>query len=120
MPQLDIKDKSSDNSNSNAFYLHLKEAIALNTKRKRTYALLTNNQSIPVSRKLIYSEKMLLPVARYFDWQGKQYNEKGIPIISHDFVSMSGIKPLETPPCFRNTATESDLVMLDTQVTHGK
>lgn len=84
------------------FYSHLKEAVVINRQRRLVYAKATNNRSYPLSTQLILSELMLLPLAKYFDWQGREFNVQGIPIITDDFVSMQSIKEVGESPLLQN------------------
>ncbi len=70
------------------FKRHIKEAIELNSKRLPQYAKLTNNQSIPFSKKLIFYEKLILSTAWVVDMIGDRYQRKGVPFIIEDFVEM--------------------------------
>lgn len=74
------------------FKRHIKEAITINSERLPLYAQLTNNKSIPLSRKLINYEKLLLSTAWMVDMVGDKYQKKGIPFIAEEFIEMS-----ETP-----------------------
>ncbi|CAN5700786.1 hypothetical protein BH23GEM6_BH23GEM6_18770 [soil metagenome] len=74
------------------FELHLVEAIELNRSRAPRYADLTNGASWPISRALMLSERLLLPVARWFDRRAEPYHAAGVPLLEDAFVSMA-----ETP-----------------------
>ncbi len=68
---------------------HLKEAIEINTERMPLYARLTNNKSIPFSKKLIRLERVTLLPAWYFDRKGDQLQQKGVPFIKEEFIDMA-------------------------------
>lgn len=89
----------------NAFYLHLKEAIEINQQRKPLYAQQSKGQSKKVSNLLIRSEKMSLPIAHYFDWRARKFNQKGIAIVAHDFVNMDDILSPKAPPLYPQKAS---------------
>lgn len=67
---------------------HLKEALYVNSKRKPLYAKLSNNRSLPLSRKLINYEKGIIWIAWIIDRVGAKYQKKGIPFMIHEFVTM--------------------------------
>jgi hypothetical protein len=71
-----------------AFERHLREAIALNRQRAPRYAALTDGASLPISRALVRHERMLLPVARWFDRRAAPYHRAGVPLLEEAFVSM--------------------------------
>jgi len=74
------------------FELHLLEAIELNRRRAPRYAELTGGASQSISRSLILSERLLVPIARWYDRRAEPYHAAGIPLLEDAFVSMS-----ETP-----------------------
>lgn len=95
-------------------YTHLKHAIVISLERKPIYAEKTYGQSVLLSNRLIRSEKLLLPVAKYFDWKGKLFNQKGIGIVADDFVSMEQIKPVETVPKYQDIASAESFLTMQT------
>ena len=72
-----------------AFEGHLREAIALNRDRAPRYAELSGGASLPVSRRLIAAETLLLPVARWFDRRAEPYHRAGVPLLAALFVPMA-------------------------------
>lgn len=72
-----------------AFEAHLLEAIALNRERAPRYASLSDGESRIISRMLIMSETLLIPVARWFDRRALPYAAAGVPLLHDVFVSMS-------------------------------
>ena len=75
------------------FEQHLRDALALNQKRAPRYAALSQGASIPISRKLILAERLLLPVAWAFDRWAHPYHEAGIPLLTDVFESMDRVPP---------------------------
>ena len=70
------------------FKRHIKEAINLNKDRLPQYAALTNNQSIPFSKRLINYEKLILSSAWLVDFIGDRYQTKGLPFVKEEFIDM--------------------------------
>lgn len=85
------------------FELHLREAIALNRLRAPRYAALSDGASLPISRALIRQERMLLPLARWFDRRAEPYHRAGVPLLLDAFVSMDHT-PEWLPDCPRPAA----------------
>jgi hypothetical protein len=90
------------------FELHLREAIALNRERAPLYARLSEGRSRAISRSLILQERLLLPVARWFDGRAEPYHRAGVPLLGDAFVSMDRTPafaapghPLPAPPRLR-------------------
>ncbi|HEV2132239.1 MAG TPA: hypothetical protein VGR27_14085, partial [Longimicrobiaceae bacterium] len=77
------------------FQRHLREAIQLNRERLPLYSHLTQGASERISRRLIWSERLALPVAWYIDRRASGYLQAGIPLVCDEFVSM------ELTPAFR-------------------
>jgi hypothetical protein len=77
------------------FERHLREAIALNRVRAGPYAALSGGRSRLVSESLIASERLLLPLARWFDGRAEPYHRAGIPVLEAVFVPMTGLGPVE-------------------------
>jgi hypothetical protein len=76
--------------------LHLREAVALNSDRMERYAALTDGRSDGLVHRLILNERALVPVARAIDAWARPYNERGIPVVQGDFVSMERAAPFGT------------------------
>lgn len=70
------------------FEAHLREAIALNRARAPEYAARSHGASRIISRRLINAERMLLPVARWYDRRAAPYHRAGVPLLDALFVSM--------------------------------
>ena len=75
------------------FERHLREAIALNRDRAPRYAVLSSGTSKQISHALIAAERLIIPIARWFDRRAAPYEQAGVPLLSSLFVPMS-----EAPP----------------------
>ncbi|MBA4159172.1 MAG: hypothetical protein H0X65_17100 [Gemmatimonadetes bacterium] len=89
---------SAANGKHDCFQRHLREAIELNRERLPLYSQLTDGASERISRRLIWSERLALPVAWYIDRRASGYLQAGIPLVCDEFVSM------ELTPPFRARA----------------
>ena len=89
------------------FYTHLKEAIQLNTKRSNYYASQTNGRTKPLSLYLVSMERLILPMALYYDKKAEKFNKRGIGIIKDDFVSMQEVLPMQNRPLKQAKLTKS-------------
>lgn len=96
---------------------HLDEAIALNTSRRAYYASRTGGRSYLLSTTLISLEKLSRSAAAVLDLEAKPFQQAGIPIVSADFVPMSGLPLAAKPPQFRNVADKAHVRALDRQLT---
>jgi hypothetical protein len=96
------------------FCAHFREARAINKERKNFYAQMTNGKSRYVSNLLIFWERILFPVASYFDWRAVKFVSTGI--ITNDFVSLSSLKGPETPPRFQNILSFNQIWILTGQM----
>lgn len=76
------------------FYTHIQDAIIINTIRKVAYAKLSGGKTKGLSNALIISERLTLPIAKYYDRKGKIFNDQGIMIVQDDFVDMN-ISPFD-------------------------
>lgn len=72
----------------NGMEQHLRDAIDLYSERQYLYSAQTSGLSDSLFKKLIGTEKLALVIAKYFDIRAYSYQQKGIAIISADFVSM--------------------------------
>jgi len=68
---------------------HLQEAIDLNECRLPLYAKLTNNESLPFSKKLINYEKLILKTSWILDRIGHKYQKNNVPFMKYEFVDIS-------------------------------
>ena len=93
--------------NRHSFSAHIKEAIAINRKRKPLYASITCGKSKKLSNLIIFLQYCLLPVAKIFDRIGSKHNRKEIPIIANDFVSLENL-PSHTQPVKRKNIADTD------------
>ncbi|HVY62022.1 MAG TPA: hypothetical protein VHF22_10235 [Planctomycetota bacterium] len=98
------------------FSRHLEDAIALNTARRSVYSKLSGGASEEVSDRLIASEKLDHLVTGYFDREARRFNDRGIPIVTGDFVPMSGAKPAEAPLERRGKTPALELAKLEAEV----
>ena len=88
------------------FYFHLKEAIEVNSERSRYYASQTDDRSRYLSLYLVSMERLILPLAWYYDTKAKKFNEQGIGIIKDDFVSMQNVSTMQAKPIYGATLTQ--------------
>ncbi len=88
---------------------HLRDAVSINTARKKIYIELSDGKSKSLSNRLIFFERLLILPAMFFDKKAKRFNKIGIPIMKNDFVSMSQLSNPETPPKFNKTLSKDIL-----------
>ena len=81
-------------SYTKAFERHLREAIALNQARAPRYAALSGGASLPISRKLILAERLLLPLAWALDRWARPYHAADVPVLADVF------EPMRRAPAF--------------------
>jgi hypothetical protein len=86
------------------FSTHLRDAIRINRERQPYYASQTGGRSRWLSRWLVLSEYLCLPLAHYFDRKAAPFNARGIGIVADDFIDMVHILPAETPPPLQGVA----------------
>jgi hypothetical protein len=79
---------------------HLREAIALNRERMPLYAAETGGRSLPVSRRLIGSERLALLAAWTIDRRARPWLERGVRIVCDEFV------PMDHAPAFLPRSVE--------------
>jgi hypothetical protein len=79
---------------------HLREAAALNRQRMPLYDSLSGGRSRGISRRLIWTERLAVPVAWWVDWRARQFQREGIRIVCDDFV------PMAHTPAFRARAAD--------------
>jgi hypothetical protein len=93
------------------FEAHLREAIEENKKRQPVYSALSEGASEPVSRLLIRSEKLLLPLARRLDEKARLFRRAGLGVLCDEFVAMSHAPAmiLEKGPSPSGAVEQSDL-----------
>jgi hypothetical protein len=75
--------------------IHLREAAHLNRQRMPLYSALTGGRSRGISRRLIWTERLAIPVAWYVDWRARRFLRAGIRVACDDFV------PMAHTPAFR-------------------
>jgi hypothetical protein len=87
---------------SSPFTTHLRDAIQLNRERASRYSALTGGASRKISRRMVFFERLTLPVAMLFDRCARKYQRAGVPLLSEDMVSMAKTPPfsdrLASPP----------------------
>lgn len=67
---------------------HLREAIGLNRARMPLYDSITGGRSRAISRRLIWSERLALPVAWVMDRRARPWLAQGVRVVCDDFVPM--------------------------------
>ncbi len=70
------------------FERHLKDAIQINSARAPIYSSASGGASLSISKKLVFFERHSISVARLLQAHAKKFQEKGIPVLCDDFVSM--------------------------------
>lgn len=80
----------------NYFETHIAEAKEVNTIRMGKYALITDGQSLKLSKTFIRNQWLSLPIARFTDRLGRKFQKAGIPILELDLVSMDLIDDFST------------------------
>jgi len=70
------------------FETHIRDAIEVNRQRLPLYSRLSNGESEKVSKKFILNQHLVLPITWYVDWRARTFQQKGIPIVCLDMVSM--------------------------------
>lgn len=107
-------------SKNGSFVRHLHEAIEINRARQDYYSNITSGVSKSVTRRLLFFEKISLPVARIIDNRAKEFNNKGIAIVEDDFVPMNDIPPVETLPNYKSIAGKSQVIELKESLDYLK
>jgi hypothetical protein len=80
---------TADAPSSRCMELHLREAAHLNRQRMPIYSALTGGRSRGISRRLIWTERLAIPVAWYVDWRARRFLRAGIRVTCDDFVPMA-------------------------------
>jgi len=80
---------------SRCMEIHLREAAHLNRERMPLYSALSGGRSRGISRRLIWTERLAIPVAWYVDWRARNFLRAGIRLTCDDFV------PMAHTPAFR-------------------
>ncbi|HEY0024851.1 MAG TPA: hypothetical protein VGB24_18195 [Longimicrobium sp.] len=86
---------TADTPSSRCMEIHLREAAHLNRERMARYSTLTGGRSRGISRRLIWTERLAIPVAWYVDWRARRFLRAGIRVTCDDFV------PMAHTPAFR-------------------
>lgn len=79
------------------FAHHLTEAIELNRAREPLHAARSEGASRPVSRRLVFLERLVRPFAWLTDRQARKWNERGVGIVRDDFMPMAGAAAVDRP-----------------------
>ncbi len=95
------------------FEEHLRDAISINTKRAPLYSDLSGGRSDSVSRWVVLSERIALPLCRVPDLWGRKFLDFGVPIVKEEFM------PMETIPEFRETLPFAPASLRDFEPRHG-
>ncbi len=74
---------------------HVKDSIAVNSKRKPFYSKLTEGKSDPAMKKLILLEKKMLPFSVFYDARASWYHRRGIPVLKDEFVPMIALPEID-------------------------
>lgn len=74
---------------SRCMEIHLREAAHLNRQRMPLYSALTGGRSRGISRRLIWTERLAIPVAWYVDWRARKFLRAGVRVTCDDFVPMA-------------------------------
>jgi len=104
--------KAADAQSSHCLSEHLREAIELNSERKKIYSAMTEGKSEKISDRLIFLEKLARSTVFLLDgdrvsgklWGSYMYNKVGIPIFCADVESMTKAtelrmtSPVSLPP----------------------
>ncbi len=99
------------------FRRHLEEAIALNEERRPRYAARSASASVPLSDKLIGSERAALLVAMYFDYRARPYQDAGIPLFCQEFVSMALVPQMIEAPVPAATAGHAHVAVNSSEMS---
>lgn len=70
------------------FAKHVLDAYNINTERLPIYSKLSSGQSEKVSRKLLFMESLLLPVAKLMDMQAYYFQQEGIAVLQKELMPM--------------------------------
>ncbi|HEY9854749.1 MAG TPA: hypothetical protein V6D05_03350 [Stenomitos sp.] len=108
-----VPDAWKPTASTEGFASHVREAIASNRTRRTFYAAQSQGASQALSDAVIGLERLTLPFALQFDAQARRFQDAGIPIVAHDFVSMRGVRPPDTPPSHRNMAGKAEIRQLE-------
>lgn len=90
------------------FREHLQAAIQLNRSRREIYDRYSGGRTRAFSNTLIGLELLSLPPAMLLDAWAKRFQERGIPIIQGDFVSMTAVRSPFAPPRWRGVANDAE------------
>lgn len=87
--------------------LHMEEAMAINTARQPLYNRMSEGASQVVSKTLILSEGMALPMTRLMEWWAQPMVDLGVDLFCDVVVSMAGTPPMvESPQKLENEGAQ--------------
>ena len=81
--------QSADAPSSRCMEHHLREAAQMNRERMPRYSALTGGRSRGISRRLIWAERLGIPLAWYVDWRAREFQAAGIRVVCDDYVAMA-------------------------------
>ncbi len=79
---------ATEKSSEGHFAKHVLDAYNINTERLPLYSELTNGKSEKVSRKLLFMESLLLPVAKLMDMHAFYFQQEGIAVLQKELMPM--------------------------------
>lgn len=85
----------------NAFYEHVLTGLRSNKARRPVYEKLTQGGSRALLRKIIFLQRLFLPLAWLVDQRARRFQKRGIPIVAGDLVPVADLPAPETPPRYR-------------------
>ncbi|HZG41768.1 MAG TPA: hypothetical protein VEY93_02315 [Longimicrobium sp.] len=91
---------TADVPSSRCMEIHLREAAHLNRQRMPRYSALSGGRSRGISRRLIWTERLGIPVAWYVDWRARNFLRAGIRVTCDDIV------PMAHTPAFRERVAD--------------
>lgn len=71
------------------FFKHVDDAYKINTERLPLYEKLSDGRSVKISKKLLFMEAVLIPIAKILDKKAIYFQEKGIPLFEKELVAMN-------------------------------
>jgi hypothetical protein len=87
--------ETHESDKKNCLSKHIRSALKINKSRSKKYAMLTNNESISLSRQLILYETLALAPSLIMDKLALKYQKNKIPVFCKDLIKMNGIGPFK-------------------------
>ncbi len=100
--------RTGTSSPEEGFAQHLEEAIQLNRSRRDVYDRLSGGRTRSLSNQLILLEQLTLPFAYVLDRWATRFQERGLPVLKEDFVSMQDVRSPFAPPRWRGVASAQE------------